>query len=384
MARVQPPGAAPQWCPPVVDIDLLELLRSGVLDGGGRDDERLPVRIAAPPELPDDVEIVDPEGVPLALARLGEEDGRVVVAIVRWLGRRSSRPFERLHRSPDELDGAAPTLLVDPLTEAGMVASAAAAAPGLRVVLLGSVAGDGTGAVVQAIRRLEDALAETGATLVVVPADGSVRREVSDDVGAAYAHGGDVRTMWGDGVGETRPRGVVVLLTGLSGSGKSTIAKAVRDQLLETTDQSVSLLDGDEVRRHLSAGLTFSVADRETNIRRIGWVAAEIAHHGGLVICSPIAPFASTRADVRGFVEGRGGRFVLVHVATPLEECERRDRKGLYARARAGLIPDFTGISSPYETPDDADLVIDTTDLSIDEARDRVLETLQPLVAGVR
>ena len=114
-------------------------------------------------------------------------------------------------------------------------------------------------------------------------------------------------------------------------------------------------LDGDVVRRNLSAGLTFSKEDRETNIRRIGWVAAEIGRHGGVAICSPIAPFDATRKQVRAMVEDAGGAFVLVHVATPLEECERRDRKGLYAKARRGEIPEFTGISSPYEEPADAD-----------------------------
>lgn len=161
--------------------------------------------------------------------------------------------------------------------------------------------------------------------------------------------------------------GLVILFTGLSGSGKSTIARALMaafdaEGVLHTS------LDGDVVRRHLSAGLSFSPADRETNIRRIGWVAAEIARNGGTAICSPIAPFDEARRDVRRMVQEAGGRFLLVHVATPLAECERRDRKGLYAKARAGEIPDFTGISSPYETPADADLVIDTVEVPVAEA----------------
>ena len=122
------------------------------------------------------------------------------------------------------------------------------------------------------------------------------------------------------------------------------------------------------MRRHLSAGLTFSSEDRETNIRRIGWVAAEISRHGGVAVCSPIAPFDETRQQVRAMVDEAGGAFFLVHVATPLEECERRDRKGLYAKARRGEIPEFTGISSPYEEPDDADVRVDTTGRSIDDA----------------
>jgi sulfate adenylyltransferase len=126
----------------------------------------------------------------------------------------------------------------------------------------------------------------------------------------------------------------------------------------------------------LSKGLGFGREDRETNIRRIGWVAAEISRHRGVAVCSPIAPFDATRKEVRAMAEATGGGFVLVHVATPLEECERRDRKGLYARARRGEIPDFTGISSPYEEPADAALRIDTTGRGLDGCVDEVLATL--------
>jgi sulfate adenylyltransferase len=166
-------------------------------------------------------------------------------------------------------------------------------------------------------------------------------------------------------------RGVTVFFTGLSGSGKSTVARALGERLLDHTTRTVSLLDGDEVRRMLSAGLTFSRADRDLNIRRIGFVAAEITRHGGLAICAPIAPFESVRAEVRAEVE-QAGDFVLVHISTPLQECERRDRKGLYAKARRGEIPDFTGISSPYDIPADPELRIDTTGLTIDAAVDQV------------
>ena len=127
----------------------------------------------------------------------------------------------------------------------------------------------------------------------------------------------------------------------------------------------------------LSAGLTFSKEDRETNIRRIGWVAAEISRHGGVAICSPIAPFDATRKQVRAMVDEAGGAFVLVHVATPLEECERRDRKGLYAKARRGEIPEFTGISSPYEEPRDASIRVDTTGRTIEDALSDVLDGLR-------
>jgi sulfate adenylyltransferase len=149
------------------------------------------------------------------------------------------------------------------------------------------------------------------------------------------------------------------------------------DLLLEQGGRTVTSLDGDVVRRNLSAGLTFSREDRETNIRRIGWVAAEISRHGGLAVVSPIAPFDATRQQVRGMVHDAGGAFFLVHVATPLEECERRDRKGMYAKARAGLIPEFTGISSPYEEPEDADVRVDTTGRTVEDALGEVLAGLR-------
>jgi sulfate adenylyltransferase len=170
-------------------------------------------------------------------------------------------------------------------------------------------------------------------------------------------------------------RGLVVFFTGLSGSGKSTVARGLVDRLHET-DRSVTVLDGDVARRMLSSGLGFSRDDRDTNIRRLGWVGAEVARHGGVAVLAPIAPFASTRAEVRRMVQATGD-LVLVWISTPLAECELRDRKGLYARARSGEIADFTGISSPYEEPDDADLVLDTSTMSVDEAVAKVWTHLQ-------
>jgi sulfate adenylyltransferase len=172
-----------------------------------------------------------------------------------------------------------------------------------------------------------------------------------------------------------RERGAVIFFTGLSGSGKSTLARDLRDALAERGERTVSLLDGDMVRRLLSAGLTFSRSDRDLNIARIGYVATEVARHGGLAICAPIAPYAQARAGVREMVS-EVGDFILIYVATPLAECEARDRKGLYAKARAGLIDSFTGISDPYEEPADADLVIDTSRLTRHEAVEAVLALL--------
>jgi sulfate adenylyltransferase len=167
-------------------------------------------------------------------------------------------------------------------------------------------------------------------------------------------------------------QGVTLFFTGLSGSGKSTIANAVMVK-------PVTLLDGDVVRKHLSSELGFSRAHRDLNIQRIGFVAAEITRNGGVAICAPIAPYAATRADVREMVEAANGGFIEIHVATPLAECERRDRKGLYAKARAGQIKGFTGIDDPYEAPVDPELRIDTTDSTPEEAAQQVLLKLEHL-----
>lgn len=168
-------------------------------------------------------------------------------------------------------------------------------------------------------------------------------------------------------------RGLTVFFTGLSGSGKSTLARALRDALVERADRTVTFLDGDVVRRMLSAGLGFSREDRDRNVLRIGYVAAEACRHGGVAICAPIAPYAATRAEVRRMVTEAGGGFVLVHAAASLEVCEARDRKGLYAKARAGLITEFTGISDPYEEPTDAELTIDTGTVPVQDALREVL-----------
>jgi len=173
-----------------------------------------------------------------------------------------------------------------------------------------------------------------------------------------------------------RHRGLVVFFTGLSGSGKSTVARGIVEVLLETGERTVTLLDGDVVRRHLSAGLTFSAADRDINVRRIGWVAAEVARHGGLAVCCPIAPYEASRRAARQYARTVGAGFMLVWVATPLAECERRDRKGLYAKARAGQLTGMTGVDDPYEEPADAELVIDTSRMSPAEAVAAVLRHL--------
>jgi sulfate adenylyltransferase len=173
-------------------------------------------------------------------------------------------------------------------------------------------------------------------------------------------------------------QGFTVFFTGLSGSGKSTIANALLVKLLELGMRRVTLLDGDVVRKHLSSELGFSREHRDINILRIGYVASEITKYGGVAVCAPIAPYTATRRQVRDMVEASGG-FVEIHVATPLDVCEQRDRKGLYALARAGKIKEFTGISDPYEEPENPEMRIDTRNLSPDLAAHRILVKLESL-----
>ncbi|BBH66134.1 adenylyl-sulfate kinase [Actinoplanes sp. OR16] len=173
-----------------------------------------------------------------------------------------------------------------------------------------------------------------------------------------------------------RHRGLVVFFTGLSGSGKSTIARNLADAMRENGERTITLLDGDVVRRELTAGLGFSKADRDANVRRIGWVAAEVGRHRGMAVACPIAPYEAARAAARRMAAEAGAGFILVHVATPLEVCEQRDRKGLYARARAGQLRGMTGIDDPYEAPSNAELTIDTTTMTVPEAVEVVLAYL--------
>jgi sulfate adenylyltransferase len=171
-------------------------------------------------------------------------------------------------------------------------------------------------------------------------------------------------------------RGITIFFTGLSGSGKSTIANALRVRLLEDGRRTVTLLDGDVVRTHLSSELGFSREHRTLNVRRIAFVAAEITRHGGVAICAPIAPYAALRREARTLVEA-AGLFLLVYVATPIEVCEARDPKGLYQRARAGTLPEFTGVSDPYDVPDDADLTIDTSRVTVARAVEMMMSALE-------
>jgi sulfate adenylyltransferase len=385
----------PQHCPSPRELADLELLTSGALAPlTGFNEPGSPVTLDLPPELAGhDVELVDPEGLPLAVLHA---DGTVEA-----LARPAHGPFRRLYLTPGQVReryaGATFVPVTDALTEGELEQLRALRTP---IVLL-ALTGPGTPEL-SAVALLRASLAAAGqlpdASVVAVPLASHGETAGDHDLGihvtAAYAGPDPVLALRDPGeeddgaypadiadiVDADQPdpsrRGLVLFFTGLSGSGKSTVAQAVIDWLLEAGERTVTSLDGDVVRRHLSAGLTFSRADRETNIRRIGWVAAEISRHGGVAVCSPIAPFDATRQDVRAMTAAAGGAFFLVHVATPLEECERRDRKGLYAKARRGEIPDFTGISSPYEEPTDADLRIDTTGRTIEDCRDEVLTAL--------
>ena len=173
-------------------------------------------------------------------------------------------------------------------------------------------------------------------------------------------------------------QGFTVFFTGFSGSGKSTIANALLVKLMEMGGRPVTLLDGDIVRKNLSSELGFSKEHRDLNIRRIGFVASEITKNGGIAICAPIAPYAAARRDVREQIENFGA-FVEVHVATSIEECERRDRKGLYKLARDGKIKEFTGISDPYDVPENPELKLETENVEVDHCAQQVLLKLEQM-----
>lgn len=181
---------------------------------------------------------------------------------------------------------------------------------------------------------------------------------------------------------KTRPprakQGFTVFFTGFSGSGKSTIANALLVKLMEMGGRPVTLLDGDIVRKNLSSELGFSKEHRDLNIRRIGYVASEITKNGGIAICAPIAPYATTRRAVREDVQ-EFGAFIEVHVATSIEECERRDRKGLYKLAREGKIKEFTGISDPYDVPQNPELSLETESVPVDNCAHQVILKLESL-----
>ncbi|GAB2888688.1 adenylyl-sulfate kinase [Nocardioides pacificus] len=400
----------PQHCPTPTELDDLELLVHGAFapltafnEPGSPVTLTLPDDVAAAAREAGAVELVDPEGLPLAL--VAPTSGHITPLTHAQFG-----PYRRLYLTPEqsrtEHAGATFVPVADALTTHQIDALRTLSGRIVLLALVGTNTPDLSPtalirATLAAAEHLEDAhvvaipLASHGdpetdhalgvqvvgnyagnnkiqapiepPSLVEQVAQQPRRDQYPDDIAAIIAKDSPAADK----------QGLVLFFTGLSGSGKSTLARALMDRLLEQGTRTVTTLDGDVVRRNLSAGLTFTKADRETNIRRIGWVAAEISRHGGVAICSPIAPFDETRQQVRDMVEEAGGAFSLIHVATPLEECERRDRKGLYAKARRGEIPEFTGISSPYEEPEDAAVRVDTTGRSIEAALDDVLVALR-------
>ncbi len=386
----------PQHCPTPRELDDLELLTSGAAGPiVAFNEPGSPITLDLPPALLEhldegfEVELVDPEGLPLARV------ARTLRGLsVEPLTHAQFGPFRSLHLPPERARELYAGRTVVPVTDL-VTTTQLEQLRGLGPVLLAALVGVGTPAVspVGLLRATVRVAGLVDAEVVAIPltdhgseADAGLRRSVlawyaGADAIVELEPGGAPLPELADIAARERPapgeQGLVLFFTGLSGSGKSTLARALMDRVLEQGTRTITSLDGDVVRRNLSAGLTFSKEDRETNIRRIGWVAAEIARHGGIAICSPIAPFDQTRQQVREMVEQTGGRFFLVHVATPLEECERRDRKGLYAKARRGEIPEFTGISSPYEEPEDADVRVDTTGRTIDDALADVVDALR-------
>jgi sulfate adenylyltransferase len=397
----------PHWTPSARELDDLELLGLGLLApvGGFTGPDEVPritlmvdTDVAESAVVAGSLDLLDPEGVTLSTLRVSSTyavgGGRTgVVGDVDRTAPREYGPFRAYHVVPDGDTDRLAVVVRRALTTEDLD-TIRSSADGRRIVLLTFTGvGSPQGLTAPALLRCTLVGARLlGAAVVAVSVpdhgDPDTDRFVEETVAMCFAdealrlgpaHGprpAEVDAIVARDQPAPSERGLVLFFTGLSGSGKSTLARAVLDRLLERGDRTVTSLDGDVVRHLLSKGLGFSREDRETNIVRIGFVASEISRHGGVAICSPIAPFAATRCRARTMTADAGGQFVLVHVATPLAECERRDRKGLYARARAGLIPDFTGISSPYEEPVDANLRIDTTGRAISDCADEIMSYL--------
>lgn len=401
----------PRFVPTPRELDDVELLRISGLGqhhsfGGAHSD----VRLSIPTELVDaavqagGVEVTDAEGVPLATVSVVDtyavSDALTgIVGEVRPLPGASQRPFDDLYLPPSASRTAMSPETLTVVVDAALTASdIEQLRERERPILLLVMAGFGAPRGLSRVGLLRASIAAASelddAQVIAVPAarrdDPEAEQRFRGMIVQTYAPGPELWVPTGIGrfsnvveavIGRDRPtgqeRGAVLFFTGLSGSGKSTLSQAVRNDLVENDVRMVTLLDGDLVRRNLSRGLTFSKADREANVERIGWVAAEIARHGGMVICAPIAPFEKSRKLARQMATDVGADFVLVHVATPLEVCEGRDRKGLYAKARRGEIPDFTGVTSPYEEPVDAEIRIDTSACSPAEARAEILDFLE-------
>ena len=364
-------------------LDLVELVLGGLLDASALSNGALP--FWNDPVVRDNaaghVVLADPDGTALALLgyRWQESDrdagSPATVREVRRLARAEHGAFRAL-RITEPLDNQ-PVVLFDRAPSAGNLAALMQRPElpsGLRLVLVRHSSEAQGPEYAQAMEQLQAAASlfpEAGCGHLILP-DGiqaaTPLERLSSYRLADFRSGGMQLAAGTDGV--------VVLFSGLSGSGKSTLARAVQERIHQHLGRRAVLLDGDDIRRFISKGLGFSREDRETNVERIGWIAARIAEVGGIALCAPIAPFAATRTAVSQLVRPVG-RYYLVHVSTPLEVCEERDRKGLYAKARAGLLKDFTGIDSPYEVPEDADVTLDLSQVDVPTAADRVLQLLR-------
>ena len=411
----------PSYAPSPAVLGQVELLLGGTFGPAAELTFEVPLAVGDASAEAGHLVLTDDEGTPLAdvviekVSTGHDEDNAVVTGMVGALRPFRLGPFRALRKSPDEvrrdLAGvpAVAVVLGRPLaTDEERRLAEVAAGQGARLLVLPCVAETGRSglppevlvrAVLASLPRLAtpagppllvplplvpgvDTVTPAGAEEFVVAAGTTlVDSDLASDAagwtriasaldappgaleGIVAADVAAVLRRWRPPRSE---RGLTVFFTGLSGSGKSTLARGLVDALVEH-GRSVTLVDGDAARRLLSSGLGFSRADRDLNVLRIGWIASEVTRHGGVAICAPIAPFASTRSEVRRMVE-RHGDFVLVHVATPLAVCEQRDRKGLYAKARAGVIPEFTGVSDPYEVPEDAEIRIDTSTMPVDNA----------------
>lgn len=412
-------------------LDLAAIRAGRALADGTAWPEPVSLDVPAATRAGDRLELVDPEGAPVADLAVTEawqeQDRTLVTGDITPRRPVAYGPFRQLRRTPEQVRaelGDRPALAhiaAEPLLAAELAAlRAESERQQARILILVAIGEtDATFAAPSLVHAVLAARSELPADTLIVPIplstvdDGTLGAHVAANYGATnYAGTPDLvagplpvspipkvdraalidlldsgteipQTMVSEPVAavlrRARPprdrRGVVVFFTGFSGSGKSTVARGLYDHILESGQRPVTLLDGDVVRRLLSAGLGFSRTDRDLNINRIGFVAAEIARAGGIAICAPIAPYAATRAEVRRRVTATGD-FLLIHVATPLEVCEARDRKGLYAKARAGIIPEFTGVSDPYEVPDDAELRLDTSTMSEAESVDTVMKLL--------
>lgn len=364
-------------------LEALEIVVSGLLPGGTdyrlpRDASRSPgLLIDADPRVRPGAEILlaDHENTPLAALHIREMDddgeGHVWVSgQARSLRVPEHGPARSLRFSAnDDLSHGTVSVFSPGASPADLLRALREAEGGpLYLVAEGTADRAESAALVQALSEAAELL--RGAAVRFVPAvdigDSTV------DVTAAVLAARGARSFLDLRRPSTKHSGgAVILFTGLSGSGKSTIARALADHLAGHSSRRAVLLDGDHVRRELASELGFSAEDRHRNLVRQAWVGARVAEAGGIAICAPIAPFAASRADMRAKVEPES-QFLMVYVSTPLAVAEARDRKGLYAKARAGLIKDFTGIDSPYEVPEDADLVIDASALSVDECVRRV------------